>query len=399
MCCALDVEIATAHVIQSFCCRPSQRHPYPKVRNPRGRHCFTTHRPRTSQHFETRLRLPSAVDGQTFQKQTLKTRTRTSTAGIAHCVHHDWGNGEDEREFPAGTSRCRATTRAVELNTSRARNATVEDHTALVPDIGNARQLIEPHARNEVLASLNLHISVCLKANFKNHGTGIDDAERVARYVTEASFGIVSWLRYGTSFLVEICVRAHCDHLCFEHSQTALNFFSGVCGRSAVPHWAERISTVEMIGQGCARRLKALPLQSTTSVSTPQFKALPSRMVRALDVHDFSPIPYAFGSWSLLVHSSTSPWLPIGGLPPTLSSAAHVSAGSKYLCRPSWLTLGTPVITSRLCSSPKSSFFLGLKLGSLLKNSHTSSFLSWRVCFSSTRVIQNPRLRRNSSGL
>ena len=61
-CCALDVEITTAHFVQSFCCPQSQRHPHPKVRNPRGRQCFTTQRPRTSQHCA------SAVDGQTFQK-------------------------------------------------------------------------------------------------------------------------------------------------------------------------------------------------------------------------------------------------------------------------------------------------------------------------------------------
>ena len=42
------------------------------------------------------------------------------------------------------------TIKAVELNTSR-QNATAEDHPALIPDIGIAGQLVEPHVRIGVL--------------------------------------------------------------------------------------------------------------------------------------------------------------------------------------------------------------------------------------------------------
>ena len=72
---------------------------------------------------------------------------------------------------------------------------------------------------------------------------------------------------------------------------------------------------------------------------------------------------------------------------------------SKYFSRPSVLPLEYPVITLRLSSSSNSSWFLGLKLGILLKNSHASFFLAWKRCFSSTRVFQNSRLRSNSAGL
>ena len=63
------------------------------------------------------------------------------------------------------------------------------------------------------------------------------------------------------------------------------------------------------------------------------------------------------------------------------------------------LPLKYPVITLRLNSSSNSSWLLGLKLGTLLKNSHASLFLAWKRCFSSTRVLQNSRSRSNSAGL
>ena len=72
---------------------------------------------------------------------------------------------------------------------------------------------------------------------------------------------------------------------------------------------------------------------------------------------------------------------------------------SKYFFRPSVLPLEYPVITFRLNSSSNSSWFLGLKLGTLFKNSHASFFLAWKRCFSSRRVLQNSRSRTNSTGL
>ena len=63
------------------------------------------------------------------------------------------------------------------------------------------------------------------------------------------------------------------------------------------------------------------------------------------------------------------------------------------------LPLEYPVITLRLNSSSNSSWFLGFKLGILLKNSHASFFLAWKRCFSCTCVFQNSRLRSNSAGL
>ena len=63
------------------------------------------------------------------------------------------------------------------------------------------------------------------------------------------------------------------------------------------------------------------------------------------------------------------------------------------------LPLENPVITLRLNSSSNSSWLLGLKLGTLLKNSHASFFLVWKRCFSSTRVLQNSRSRSNSTDL
>ena len=78
------------------------------------------------------------------------------------------------------------------------------------------------------------------------------------------------------------------------------------------------------------------------------------------------------------------------------SSTVH---SSKFLSRPWLLPLMSPVITFCLNFSSRSSFFLVLKLGSLLKNSHASSLLAWKRRFSSTRVLQNFRLRRSSSDL
>ena len=78
------------------------------------------------------------------------------------------------------------------------------------------------------------------------------------------------------------------------------------------------------------------------------------------------------------------------------SSTVH---SSKYLSRHSGLPLEYPVITFCLNSTSKSSCFFGLKLGSLLKNSHASLFFIWKRCFYSTRVLQNSRFRRSSSGL
>ena len=78
------------------------------------------------------------------------------------------------------------------------------------------------------------------------------------------------------------------------------------------------------------------------------------------------------------------------------SSAVH---SSKCLARPWLLPLKSSVITFCVNVWSKSSFFLGFKLGSLLKSSHASSFLAWKRCFSSTRVLQNSRLRRSSSDL
>ena len=65
------------------------------------------------------------------------------------------------------------------------------------------------------------------------------------------------------------------------------------------------------------------------------------------------------------------------------SSIIH---SSKYFSRPSELPLEYPVITLRLNSSSNSSCSLGLKLGTLLKNSHASFFLAWKRRFSSARV-------------
>ena len=53
---------------------------------------------------------------------------------------------------------------------------------------------------------------------------------------------------------------------------------------------------------------------------------------------------------------------------------------SKYFSHPSVLPLEYPVITLRLNSSSNSSWLLGLKLGTALKNSH-ASFLAWKRCF------------------
>ena len=69
---------------------------------------------------------------------------------------------------------------------------------------------------------------------------------------------------------------------------------------------------------------------------------------------------------------------------------------SKYLSRPSGLPLEYLVMTFCLNSSSKCSCFLGLKLGSLLNNSHASFFLIWKRCFSAavsrTRVVDRDRV-------
>ena len=151
------------------------------------------------------------------------------------------------------------------------------------------------------------------------------------------------------------------------------------------------------VRKSAACRVTTLPLQSTTQCPASRFKALLSRMARVLVVPEFSHTPCASWSWSPLLPSSPAPWLPIDGL---------LQRFLLQLDRPLIQVSRSPFTAAAGVSShhPLLEFFFeilffGLKLGSLMKNSHASFFLILKRCFSSTRVLQNSRFRRSSCGL
>ena len=164
---------------------------------------------------------------------------------------------------------------------------------------------------------------------------------------------------------------------------------SGSCGRSAV-HTGLKGSPLRR----CWAKSGASTDDLATAgygVRTSQFKALPTRMGSVTDVQVFSPIPRVFGSWSLLLPFSSSP------SPPALPSAAHLSTRPSISlvlrsCR--WSIQSPTSACILLHNSPSSWVSI-----SFLKNSHASSFLTCKRCFSCKRTLQNSRPRRNSSGL
>ena len=129
--------------------------------------------------------------------------------------------------------------------------------------------------------------------------------------------------------------------------------------------------------------LKVVSTEETTSRPTSLFKTLLSGTVTG---KEFSPTPCGSLSWSLFSPSSLAPWLPIDGLPPTLSFATRPSThpGISLVpqgCRWSIQSSLSALILPRIPPAP-----WVLKLGSLLKNSHDSFFVVWKRCFSSTCV-------------
>ena len=131
--------------------------------------------------------------------------------------------------------------------------------------------------------------------------------------------------------------------------------------------------------------LKVVPTEETTSRPTSQLRTLSGTGIG----RKFSPSPCVSCSWNLLLPSSPAPFqrfllqldLPfIQVFLSSLRAAAGVS--SHHFLLEFFLEF----------------WFLGVKLGTPLKNSH-ASFLVRKRCFSSTRVLQSSRSRSNSTGL